>query len=205
MPSLRHSLQLGPVYLAMQYLLFLWLNAPSLGRAAPIVRNGRDVFDRGNFQPRALQGTHRSFSSDPGPLDPHFHPAQSQCHGLSGRIVCGQLRGIGRALSRPLNPTLPVDDHEMTLPSRSVSVTMVLLKLALTWATPLASTRLLRRLPLLGGKRLLLCLITRSACGYQYRAWGLCAFWHWCASVAPAPATRAASATRDSTQYPSIA
>src|SRR5918996_6645812 len=36
----------------------------------------------------------------------------------------------------PLKPTLPAEAHEIVLPSRSVIVTMVLLKVDLMWAAP---------------------------------------------------------------------
>src|SRR3954462_3194466 len=42
----------------------------------------------------------------------------------------------------PLKPAPPADSHAMTLPSRSVSDTIVLLKLVLMWAWP---TGMLRR------------------------------------------------------------
>ena len=48
----------------------------------------------------------------------------------------------------PLKPIMPAEDHEIALPWASVMVTMVLLKLALTCATPaemfLRSRRLMR-------------------------------------------------------------
>ena len=41
----------------------------------------------------------------------------------------------------PLNPVLPVDAHVIVLPSRSVMVTIVLLKVASIRAMPLVTTR----------------------------------------------------------------
>src|SRR5258705_3237505 len=40
----------------------------------------------------------------------------------------------------PLKPAFPLDPHAMALPRGSVIVTVVLLNVALTWATPSAST-----------------------------------------------------------------
>jgi hypothetical protein len=40
-------------------------------------------------------------------------------------------------LREPLKPITPEDDQEMVFPCTSVMVTMVLLKEAFTWATPL--------------------------------------------------------------------
>jgi hypothetical protein len=42
----------------------------------------------------------------------------------------------GVDLREPLKPTLPADAHDRTLPSWSVNVTIVLLKLLLMCATP---------------------------------------------------------------------
>ena len=42
----------------------------------------------------------------------------------------------GVDLREPLNPTVPADSQAITLPERSVMVTIVLLKLALMWAWP---------------------------------------------------------------------
>src|SRR5436309_2870839 len=46
----------------------------------------------------------------------------------------------GVLLREPLKPTLPALAHVITLPSRSVIVMIVLLKLACTWATPFEPT-----------------------------------------------------------------
>src|SRR5262249_44976574 len=44
----------------------------------------------------------------------------------------------GVDLREPLKPAEPADSHAMTFPSRSVSATIVLLKLVLMWAWPIA-------------------------------------------------------------------
>ncbi len=44
----------------------------------------------------------------------------------------------GVAFLEPLKPTTPVEDQHRTFPCESVMVTMVLLKVAWTWAIPLA-------------------------------------------------------------------
>ena len=43
----------------------------------------------------------------------------------------------GVDLREPLKPAPPADSHAMTLPSRSVRETIVLLKLVLMWAWPI--------------------------------------------------------------------
>ena len=53
----------------------------------------------------------------------------------------------GVLLREPLNPALPALDHDTTLPILSVSVTIVLLNVACTCATPMRTSRRSRRLP----------------------------------------------------------
>ncbi len=54
----------------------------------------------------------------------------------------------GVDLREPLKPAPPADSHAITLPSRSVSETIVLLKLVLMWAWPNGMfLRTLRRPP----------------------------------------------------------
>src|ERR1035437_1449562 len=48
----------------------------------------------------------------------------------------------------PLNPALPLEPHAIVLPRGSVMVTVVLLKVALTWAMPSASTTFLVFFPI---------------------------------------------------------
>src|SRR5688572_12918109 len=53
----------------------------------------------------------------------------------------------GVLLREPLKPALPALDHDTTLPVLSVRVTMVLLKVAWMWATPVRTSRFSRFLP----------------------------------------------------------
>src|SRR5262249_4362645 len=53
----------------------------------------------------------------------------------------------GVDLREPLKPALPALDHDTTLPPLSVSVTIVLLNVACTWATPVRTSRRSRFLP----------------------------------------------------------
>src|SRR5947209_2503381 len=53
----------------------------------------------------------------------------------------------GVLLREPLNPALPALDHDTTLPILSVRVTIVLLNVACTCATPMRTSRRSRRLP----------------------------------------------------------
>src|SRR6267142_4370906 len=53
----------------------------------------------------------------------------------------------GVLLREPLNPALPALDQDTTFPFRSVSVTIVLLKVAWMWAMPVRTSRRSRFLP----------------------------------------------------------
>src|SRR2546428_3008432 len=80
----------------------------------------------------------------PGPLthtSTRFMPALSGSRAEDSAATCA---ANGVLLRDPLNPTLPALAQDRTLPSVSVIVTIVLLKLACTWATPLTPTRLSR-------------------------------------------------------------
>src|SRR5438093_4492020 len=80
----------------------------------------------------------------PGPLthtSTRFMPELSASRADDSAATCA---AKGVLLREPLNPTFPALAHVMTLPSMSVIVTIVLLKLAWTWATPFVPTRLSR-------------------------------------------------------------
>ena len=57
-------------------------------------------------------------------------------HGRPGAFSAASCAANGVDLREPLKPTLPADAQEMTFPSVSVIVTMVLLKELLMCATP---------------------------------------------------------------------
>src|SRR5436190_15140385 len=76
----------------------------------------------------------------PGPLthtSTRFMPRFSASRALASAATCA---ANGVLLREPLKPTFPELAHVTTAPSMSVIVTMVLLKLACTWATPFAPT-----------------------------------------------------------------
>ena len=68
-------------------------------------------------------------------LDLHVDLAHAVLHGPAGRGLGSRLGGVGVDL-RTLNPTLPADAHDRTLPSWSVKLMIVLLKLLLMCVTP---------------------------------------------------------------------
>src|SRR5437870_13319740 len=76
----------------------------------------------------------------PGPFtqtSTRFMPRLSASRALASAATCA---ANGVLLREPLKPTLPALAQVTTEPSMSVMVTIVLLKLACTWATPLAPT-----------------------------------------------------------------
>src|SRR2546425_5952209 len=70
-PSLRHSLHTGPIYLAK-------LNSPSLGRPAAIVWDRRHISDGADFQTRSLQCPDSGIPSGARPLHTHFEGAHAR-------------------------------------------------------------------------------------------------------------------------------
>jgi hypothetical protein len=54
---------------------------------------------------------------EPRALDDDVDLAQTVLHGLAGCLLGGHLRRERGGLARALEPTLPADAHEMTLPS----------------------------------------------------------------------------------------
>src|SRR5437660_7572035 len=69
-PSLRHNLHTGPMYLAN-------LNSPSLRRTAAVVGNRCHVADCAHFESGSLQGADGGIASGPGALHVDFERAHS--------------------------------------------------------------------------------------------------------------------------------
>src|SRR3981189_80428 len=67
-PSRRDSLHFGPVYFAIANLL----NATLFGRTTAVMRNRRNVFDVGDLEAAAVQGTHRGFAPGTGAHYPNL-------------------------------------------------------------------------------------------------------------------------------------
>src|SRR3954469_2848738 len=83
---------------------------------------------------------------EPGPLtktSTFCSPCSMPLRAHASAVTCA---ANGVDLREPLNPAEPADSHAMTFPSRSVSATIVLLKLVLMCAWPMAMfLRALRR------------------------------------------------------------
>src|SRR5215216_6098678 len=125
----------------------------------------------------------------------------------------------GVDLREPLKPMVPADDQAMALPWTSVMVIIVLLNVALTWATPelmfLRSRRRTRvaSLPILDPSEgpalrspgLHFCVMRLELTSSSRRSAGPapCGCAHWYGYADRAPAARADDVSRDSTRGPS--
>src|SRR5258708_10910856 len=95
-PSRRDSLHFGPVYFAIANLL----NATLFGRTTAVMRNRRDVFDVGDLQPTAAQGTHRGFAPGTGAHYSHLYMLHTILLSRGARALGGNLRRERRRLAR---------------------------------------------------------------------------------------------------------
>src|SRR5438309_11031967 len=76
---------------------------------------------------------------EPGPLtktSTFWRPCSIPLRAAASAVTCAA-KGVD--LREPLKPAPPADSHAITLPSRSVSDTIVLLKDVLMWAWPTAT------------------------------------------------------------------
>src|SRR5215471_6442979 len=87
---------------------------------------------------------------EPGPFtktSTFCRPCSMPLRAAASAVTCAA-KGVD--LREPLNPAPPADSHAMTLPSRSVRETIVLLKLVLMCAWPIGMFFFGRRRPLRG-------------------------------------------------------
>src|SRR4051812_20910550 len=75
---------------------------PPLGRAAPVVRDRRDVLDAHDLDPGVLDGTDRRLPARARALHDDVDLAHTVLHRASGRGFGGELRGERRALAGTL-------------------------------------------------------------------------------------------------------
>src|SRR6267378_1873071 len=94
-PSLRHNLHTGPMYLAK-------LSSPSLGRAAPVVRDRRHISNGADFQTRGLQCSDSGIPSGAGTLHIHLERAHTRFTRSVRSGHCSLLRREWRSFSRTL-------------------------------------------------------------------------------------------------------
>src|ERR1700730_16792843 len=95
-PSRRQRRQTGSWGLAM------WLlrdsDAAPLGRAATVVRDGRDVGDRRDLQAGGLQAADCGLAAGAGALDEDLDGLEAVLHGAPRRLLGRHLGGERRAL-----------------------------------------------------------------------------------------------------------
>src|SRR5512135_553131 len=82
-------------------------DAAPLGRAASVVRDGRDVGDRVHLEAGGLEGPDRLLATGTGALDVDLDLAHAVLHGAAGGTVRGERGGIRRALPGALEPGDP--------------------------------------------------------------------------------------------------
>src|SRR5438132_8153654 len=99
-PSLRHNLHTGPMYLAN-------LNSPSLRRTAAVVGNRCHVADRAHFESCGLQGADRGIASGTRALHVDFERPHSRFTRAVRRGHSGLLRGEWRSFSGTLEAKRP--------------------------------------------------------------------------------------------------
>src|SRR5574341_209717 len=86
----------------------------------------------------------------PGPLTITVQFLRPCSMALAAASPAATWAAKGVDLRDPLKPRAPADDQAMTFPEPSVMVIMVLLKVAATWTTPVATFFLARFFPFLG-------------------------------------------------------
>src|SRR4029079_13110800 len=140
MPSRRHCLHFGERSLATPYTLRLFF-----GRT-PLWACGETSFTPRISRPAAWSERSSVARPEPEPCtntSTFCSPCSMALRAAESAVTCA---ANGVDLRDPLNPADPADSHAITLPSASVSVTIVLLKDVLICAWPIAMfLRTLRR------------------------------------------------------------
>src|SRR5207302_7582102 len=95
MPSRRQRRHTGPVYLAN------YLDSPSLRRPTAVVRDRRDVGDRGDLEPGGLERADGGLAAGPGSAHEDLDRLEAEVERLAARVLGGDLPGVGGALARP--------------------------------------------------------------------------------------------------------
>src|SRR3984957_8775663 len=101
--SRRHSLQSAPVYRAIS----LSSDAPTLGRAAAIMRNGGDVLNGTDLKTGRLQRPDGGLPAGARSLDEDVDLAHAVLHGTARGGLGGLLGCVRGRLARTLEPDLP--------------------------------------------------------------------------------------------------
>ena len=100
------------------------------------MRLGGDISYRADLQAGGLQRPDRGLAARARALHEYIDLLTAALLRFAGGVLGGQLGGDGVDFREPLKPTLPDEAQAMTLPCRSVIVTIVLLNVLLMWAAP---------------------------------------------------------------------
>ncbi len=123
------------------------LDSAALRWTATVVRQRRDVFDRLDRQAGRLQAGDGALSPRPRPLNSHFDFLDTELRRPFCTCFSRALCGKWGAFAAPLNPIVPAVAQHSTSPLISVTVTVVLLNVALMCAMARVTLRrTLRRL-----------------------------------------------------------
>src|SRR3954470_15180756 len=140
MPSRRHCLHFGERSLATYTrLLFFW--------RTPLCACGETSFTPMISRPAACSERIAVSRPEPGPLtktSTFWRPCSIPLRAAASAVTCA---ANGVDLREPLNPAEPADSQAITLPSRSVSETIVLLNEVLMCAWPIGMFFLTLRRP----------------------------------------------------------
>src|SRR5574342_157083 len=123
----------------------LLLHAAALGRPAAVVGDGGHVPDE-----RDLEAGSADSRPAPGPFTSTLTVLSPCSMALAAASPAATCAAKGVDLRDPLKPRAPADDQAITLPEASVMVIMVLLKVAATCTTPVATFFFTRFFPFLG-------------------------------------------------------
>ena len=117
------------------------LDAAALLRAATVVRQRRDVLDGLDLQPRGLQRRDRALAAAAGPLTFTSTSFMPNLIAFSAACCADIWPAKGVLLRLPLKPLVPALAQHSVSPLVSVMVIVVLLNVALMWATPTVTLR----------------------------------------------------------------
>src|SRR5215472_9787972 len=124
-----------------------------LGGRQPLCGSGVTSSMALTVRPAACRAVMADSRPEPGPLTLTSISFRPNLDAFSAAVSAARWAANGVLLRLPLKPTVPADAKQSVSPLVSVIVTMVLLKVALIWATPrLTLRRCLRFLLLATGK-----------------------------------------------------
>src|SRR3954471_8726378 len=187
-PSRRHCLHWGEVSRATAQTL------RRLRGRQPLCACGVTSLTPVTSSPAACSERIAVSRPEPGPLtntSTFCMPCSMPLRAAASAVTCAA-KGVD--LREPLKPAPPADSHAITLPSRSVSATIVLLKDVLMCAWPIGTFFLTLRRPRWGRRGAGTTSYLPSSCPPPACAWGPCAYERWSSCSARGPGDRGGDA-----------